>query len=198
MRRVNQILKSIFDYIVAGISLILLLPIFIIIGILIKIYSKGPIFFKQERLGKNGKVFKIYKFRTMVDNAINLGKGLSIQKNDSRITKIGNFLRKTSLDELPQFINILRGEMSFVGPRPPVPYHPYKYENYTNQKRKRFLMRPGVTGLAQISGRNNLTWDERIEFDIKYIDKFNFFYDMKILLKTIKKVFFKEGIDFNK
>lgn len=198
MRGFNQILKNIFDYIVAGISLILLLPIFVIIGILIKIDSKGPIFFKQERLGKNGEVFKIYKFRTMVDNAINLGKGLSIQKNDSRITKIGNFLRKTSLDELPQFINILKGEMSFVGPRPPVPYHPYKYENYTNQKRRRFLMKPGVTGLAQISGRNNLTWDERIEFDIKYIDKFNFFYDMKILLKTIKKVFLKEGINFNK
>lgn len=194
MRRFNQILKNIFDYIVAGISLILLFPIFVIIGILIKIDSKGPIFFKQERLGKNGKIFKIYKFRTMVNNAINLGKGLSIQKNDSRITKIGNFLRKTSLDELPQFINILKGEMSFVGPRPPVPYHPYKYENYTNKKRKRFVMKPGVTGLAQISGRNNLTWDERIEYDIKYVEEFNFFYDIKILFNTAYKVVKKEDI----
>lgn len=194
MKKLNQILKNIFDYTVATISLLILLPVFILIAILIKIESKGPVFFKQERLGKNGKVFKIYKFRTMVNNAEKIGAGIRIEKNDTRITKLGNFLRKTSLDELPQFINIIKGEMSFVGPRPPVPYHPYKYENYTEHRKKRFLVKPGITGLAQVSGRNNLTWDERIEYDVKYVENFSFAYDIKILFNTVWKVIKKEDI----
>ena len=194
MRGFNQILKNIFDYIVAGISLILLLPIFVIIGILIKIDSKGPVFFKQERLGKNGQVFKIYKFRTMVNDAEKKGAGIFISDGDSRITKIGNILRKTSLDELPQFINIIKGEMSFVGPRPPVIYHPYKIEDYSIHKKRRFEVKPGITGLAQVTGRNSLTWDERIEYDIKYVDMINFILDIKILFATIFKVLRNESI----
>lgn len=194
MRRFNQILKNVFDYMVAGISLILLLPIFVIIGILIKIDSKGPIFFKQERLGRNGEVFKIYKFRTMVNDAEKKGAGIFISEGDSRITKIGNILRKTSLDELPQFINIIKGEMSFVGPRPPVIYHPYKIEDYSIYKKRRFEVKPGITGLAQVTGRNSLTWDERIEYDIKYVDMINFILDIKILFATIFKVLRNENI----
>lgn len=194
MKRFNQILKNIFDYAVAGISLILLLPIFIIIGILIKIDSKGPIFFKQERLGKNGKVFKIYKFRTMIIDAEKRGNGIFISEGDSRITKIGNILRKTSLDELPQFINIIKGEMSFVGPRPPVIYHPYKIQEYSTYKKRRFEVKPGITGLAQVTGRNSLSWDERIKYDIKYVDMFSFILDIKILFATIFKVLRNESI----
>lgn len=194
MGKINFLLKNIFDYIVASISMLFLSPIFLIISIIIKLDSSGPIFFKQERLGRNGEVFKIYKFRTMINNAEKIGSGLRIEKNDSRITKFGNYLRKTSLDELPQFINIIRGEMSFVGPRPPVVYHPYKIEEYTVHTKKRFEVKPGITGLAQVTGRNNLTWDERIEYDVMYVENFNFFYDIKLLFKTVYKVVKKEDI----
>ena len=123
--------KRLCDIILSVCLLIGLGPLMVIIAIIIKIDSTGPIVFKQERLGKNGEVFKVYKFRTMIDNAIKLGSGLRTEAGDSRITKIGNILRKTSLDELPQIFNILKGEMSFIGPRPPVPYHPYTYDNYS-------------------------------------------------------------------
>lgn len=179
------------------ISLLLFIPfflMFLLIWLTISIDSKGGVFFKQRRLGKNGIEFEIYKFRTMIINAEKKGSGIYTSDNDPRITKVGHFLRKTSLDELPQIINIVKGDMSFVGPRPPVPYHPYKYKEYDEEKRLRFNVKPGVTGMAQAYGRNTLTWDERIEYDVKYVKNINFFLDCKIVIKTILSVIKKENI----
>ena len=148
----------------------------------------------QERLGKNGEVFKIYKFRTMVENAESKGSGIYTSKGDPRITKLGHFLRKTSLDELPQLLNVIKGDMSLVGPRPPVPYHPYEYKEYSVQQRKRFKVKPGITGFAQVSGRNKLSWDERIEYDVEYVENYSLFLDFKILFMTFAKLFKKEEI----
>lgn len=166
----------------------------IIIILLIKSTSEGPVFFKQERLGKNGKVFKIIKFRTMIDNAEQIGTGVITFENDPRITKVGSFLRKTSLDELPQLINVLKGDMSIVGPRPPVPYHPKKYEEYSEYEKKRFNVKPGITGYAQVNGRNNLTWEQRINMDVYYVDNRSFLLDLKIIILTMVKVLKREDI----
>lgn len=187
----SKITKEIFDRFSSLIGLIILSPILIIFAIWIKIDSKGPVFFKQKRLGKDGKIFSIFKFRTMIVNAERIGDGLSIKSDkDPRITKLGRFLRKTSIDELPQLINVLIGDMSLVGPRPPVVYSPYDgYENYPDWAKKRFEMKPGVTGLAQIKHRNSVTWNERIVVDNEYIDKFNFWLDIKIIFKTFLKLF---------
>lgn len=196
MRTFNLALKRIVDIFGSLVGLVILLPLMIIIAILIKLTSEGPVIFKQERLGKNGRVFKIYKFRTMVVNAENIGDGLTIKsESDSRITKVGRILRKTSLDELPQLFNVLVGHMSLVGPRPPVTYHPYNgYDNYPDWAKKRFKMRPGITGLAQVTVRNSVTWDERIKIDNEYIDKFYILLDIKILFMTIVKIFKRENI----
>lgn len=164
--------KTLIDFLLSLVGLIIISPLLLIISLLIKIDSRGPIFFKQKRLGRNGEVFQIYKFRTMVVNAENIGDGLSIKnEKDNRITKVGGFLRKTSLDELPQLINVLRAEMALIGPRPPVTYHPYKgYYNYPEWAQKRFEVRPGITGLAQVKVRNSATWDERIKYDNIYVE----------------------------
>ena len=188
-------IKRCLDFICSLLGLIILSPLLLILAILVKIDSKGPIFFKQERLGKNGKVFKIIKFRTMVVNAEHIGEGLRVSsENDNRITKIGKILRKTSLDELPQLINVLKGDMSLVGPRPPVTYHPYKYEEYSEEQKKRFNVRPGITGLAQVKYRNSATWEERIKVDIIYVKNISFLEDFKIILRTIQSIFKKENI----
>ncbi len=196
MRELNLFIKRIIDILGSLIGMIILLPLFIIIAILIKLTSEGPVFFLQERLGKDGKVFKILKFRTMVVNAEKIGDGLKVKsENDSRITKIGRFLRATSLDELPQLWNVFIGQMSLVGPRPPATYFPYDgYENYPDWTKKRFLMRPGMTGLAQVTVRNSVSWDEKIIIDNKYIDSFNIWLDIKILFFTIFKVIKAENI----
>jgi undecaprenyl phosphate N,N'-diacetylbacillosamine 1-phosphate transferase len=186
--------KRIFDIIFALILLTATSPFLIVIAILIKLESKGPVFFKQKRLGKDGKVFDIFKFRTMVDGAIKTGSGLRTKENDPRITKIGNILRKTSFDEIPQIINILKGEMSFIGPRPPVPYHPRKFEEYSKIDRQRFSVNPGISGYAQIILRNSGTWDERFVYDIKYIEKMSFTLDAYIFFMTIWNIFFKKNI----
>lgn len=183
--------KRILGLIFSLVGFIILIPIFLIISILIKLTSKGPIFFKQERIGRNGKIFNMYKFRTMIVNAENIGDGIRVRsKNDPRITKIGKILRRTSLDELPQLINVIKGDMSLVGPRPPVTYHPYNgYNNYPENAKKRFIVRPGLTGLSQIKYRNGVSWDKRIEIDIKYTENISFLQDIKIILATIKIVF---------
>lgn len=183
--------KRVLGLIFSLVGFIILIHIFLIISILIKLTSKGPIFFKQERIGRNGKAFNMYKFRTMIVNAENIGDGIRVRsKNDPRITKIGRILRRTSLDELPQLINVIKGDMSLVGPRPPVTYHPYNgYNNYPENAKKRFIVRPGLTGLSQIKYRNGVSWDKRIEIDVKYTENISFLEDIKIILATIKIVF---------
>lgn len=191
----NLIIKRLIDFFGSLIGIIIISPILIIIALMIKLTSKGPVFFKQERLGKDGKRFKILKFRTMIVNAEKIGDGLFVKtEEDNRITKIGKFLRATSLDELPQLWNVIVGEMSLVGPRPPVTHHPYKYEEYSDYQRKRFEMKPGITGLTQVTVRNSVTWDERIPVDVEYVENFNVWLDIKILFKTMKKIFIKESI----
>ncbi len=196
MRKLNLFLKRLVDFFGSLIALIILSPLLLIVAIIIKATSDGTVFFKQERLGLNGKTFRIIKFRTMVMGAEKKGDGLFVYgTQDNRITKIGKILRKTSLDELPQIINILKGEMSFVGPRPPVTYFPYDgYENYPEWAKKRFMMRPGMTGLAQIRTRTTAPWDERIHIDNEYVDKFNVLFDIKILFKTVIAVLFSKNI----
>ncbi len=190
----KYIIKRLIDIFLILVFIIPLFLIGIILSLLIKFDSKGNVFFKQDRLGKSGKTFKIYKFRTMIEDAEEVGTGIFTSDKDPRITKVGQLLRKTSLDELPQIINIIKGEMSFVGPRPPVPYHPYKYEDYDDEKRLRFKVRPGVTGMAQAYGRNTLTWNERIVYDVKYVKNISFLLDCKIIVKTIISVVRKENI----
>jgi len=196
MRKLNLFIKRCIDFFGSLFGIILILPLLIVISLSVKFTSKGPIFFRQERLGKKGKVFKIVKFRTMVVNAEKIGDGLKINsENDDRITKVGKFLRATSLDELPQLWNVLVGDMSMVGPRPPATYFPYDgYDNYPDWAKKRFEMRPGMTGLTQVTVRNSVPWDERIAIDIEYMEKFNILLDIKILFKTLKKVFVPENI----
>lgn len=195
MRVFNLFVKRLIDLLGSLIGMVIVFPIFIIIALSVKLTSKGPIFFKQERLGKNGRVFKIIKFRTMVVNAEKMGDGLKVKnESDNRITKVGKFLRATSLDELPQLWNVLVGDMSLVGPRPPVPYHPYKYEEYNDFQRKRFEMRPGITGLTQVTVRNSVSWDDRIRIDVEYIERFNLWLDIKILFRTVIKVIKSEDI----
>ncbi|MDI9487230.1 MAG: sugar transferase [Bacillota bacterium] len=191
----RKFFKRVIDILGSGFGILFLFPFFAMIALAIKIDSKGPVFFKQERLGKDGKTFKILKFRTMVVNAEKMGDGLIINSDeDDRITKIGKLLRKTSMDELPQLFNVFGGSMSLVGPRPPVTYHPYKWEDYDDEKRKRFAVKPGITGLAQVTVRNSVVWDKRIELDVEYIEKLTFILDVKILLLTVKKIFKRDSI----
>ena len=188
-KRFSLILKRIFDILASGIGLIILFPIFVIIEIFIKLDSKGPVFFIQERAGKDGKIFRAYKLRTMVDNAEKMGKGL--RKDDSRITRVGKHLR-WGIDELPQLINVFKGEMSLVGPRPTLQEQVVRY---SEEHKRRLEMKPGITGWALINGRNKLTWPEKIKLDIWYIDHWSIWLDLKILFKTIWVVFFtREGI----
>jgi len=157
MKRINLCLKRIIDIIGSLVGLVILSPVFLVIALFIKMDSPGPVFFVQDRLGLRGRTFRIIKFRTMVVNAENIGDGLRVKsERDPRITKVGRILRATSLDELPQLINVLKGDMSLVGPRPPATYHPYDgYAKYPEWAKKRFEMRPGITGLAQVRLRNS-------------------------------------------
>ncbi len=185
------LLKRIIDVVMSGIGLIILLPIFGIIGIFIRLDSKGPVFFVQERVGKDRKIFKAYKLRTMVDNAEKIGLGYEIAKNDSRITRVGKYLR-WGIDELPQLINVFKGEISLVGPRPALPH---QVDKYSKREKRRLEVKPGITGWALINGRNKLSWPERIKLDIWYIDHWSLWLDLKILFKTVWVVIFtREGI----
>lgn len=183
---IYRFIKRTFDIFCSLILLIILaLPMFII-ALCIVCDSKGGVLFKQKRIGKNGKVFNIYKFRSMYTNAEK--DGVYSDDNDTRITKVGSFIRKTSLDELPQLLNIFKGEMSFVGPRPVLTYHPWTYDKYTEHQLIMFETRPGITGWAQVNGRKTVEWHKRIEMNVWYIEHQSLWLDIKILFKTIGKV----------
>lgn len=184
----KAIVKRLFDIILSLLVLIGLSPLFLIVAILIKIESRGPVVFKQERYGRGAKLFKIYKFRSMVQDAEHIGSGVYSGKDDFRVTKIGRVIRATSIDELPQAINILKGDMSFIGPRPPLTYHPWPLEEYTKEQLKMFEVRPGITGWAQVHGRKGLEWHERIRLNNWYVDHVSFTLDCKIFFMTITKV----------
>lgn len=186
----RKVIKKLLDLILALILVILLSPLMIIIAIMIKIDSKGPVIFKQIRSGKNNKNFTLYKFRSMTCN-----NNLYDTSVEDQVTKVGKILRKTSLDELPQLFNILKGEMSFIGPRPWI----LDYAKYfTKHQMRRLEVLPGITGLAQCSGRNNLGIIERIDIDVEYVENMSLFLDIYIVLKTIKSVLKKEGFSNSK
>lgn len=185
-------IRRIFDSLISLIALVVLSPILLIISIAIAIDSKGGVIFKQLRIGKNGKNYYMYKFRTMIPNAQNMGTGVYSFADDPRITRVGRFLRKTSLDELPQLWNVVKGDMALVGPRSPVVGHFPEYETLSDEYKRRFSVLPGITGLAQVTGRNELLWDEKVKYDNIYIDKVNKYgplYDIKILFLTVLRVF---------
>lgn len=182
------IFKRTFDFIIAGVALIVLSPFLLITAILIKLDSKGPVIFKQERLGKNGVPFKIWKFRSMCVGAEKQGTGVYSYKGDARITKVGKVIRATSIDELPQLVNILKGDMALIGPRPALTYHPWPYEQYTEHQKHMFDVLPGVTGWAQVNGRKEVPWPERIELNVWYAKNMSLWLDLKIFFMTIFKV----------
>lgn len=180
--------KRCFDIVSSGMALIVLSPILLYIGYLVKTRLGSPVLFTQNRPGKDGKIFKMYKFRSMTDERDKNGELLP---DTLRLTQFGKKLRSTSLDELPELINIFKGDMSVVGPRPlAVVYLPY----YTEEEMHRHDVRPGLTGLAQVNGRNSLSWEEKFAYDLEYVSNISFMGDMKIIFKTIKKVFIREGI----
>ncbi|MGL5614053.1 sugar transferase [Cetobacterium sp.] len=188
-------LKNLFDRVGGVILFILLFPLLLIIGSLIKIEDGGKIFFLQKRLGKDKKIFKIYKFRTMKENApdIRLADGSTFNSDDDpRVTKIGKFLRRTSLDELAQIINVIKGDMSFIGPRPDLPDHLKLYEG---EEFKKLLVKPGITGYAQVNGRNDLPWKERFKYDIYYAENWSILLDIKIIIKTVSIIFTGKGVN---
>lgn len=184
----RNVVKRAIDCIISFLVLAVGAVPMLIVAILIKLDSPGPVLFKQERIGKNGKVFKILKFRSMCQNAEHTGSGVYSGKNDSRVTRIGRILRATSIDELPQAINILRGDMALIGPRPPLTYHPWPYEEYTEEQKRMFEVRPGITGWAQVCGRKNVEWHKRIRLNVWYIDHISFRLDLRIFLMTIFKI----------
>lgn len=183
-------MKRPLDFLMSGVALILLSPVFLVISLLIKVSSPGPVFFRQKRLGVREKPFMILKFRSMRTDSETTGPQYTTT-NDSRITGIGKFIRKTSLDEIPQLINIFRGEMSLIGPRPYVGFE--LAEVAQEERRQRASVRPGISGLAQVSGRSRLSQSAVIDFDVEYVEKCSLMFDFRIVLKTIQKVFSCEG-----
>lgn len=182
-------IKRLIDIVLSLLALVILFPVFLVVAGLVRLKLGKPIIFKQKRPGLNEKIFTLYKFRTMIDKYDSNGELLS---DDLRLTRFGKLLRSTSLDELPELYNILKGDMSIVGPRPLlVQYLPL----YSDLQRKRHMVRPGLTGLAQINGRNSISWEDKFSFDIAYVNKISFMNDLKIILCTIKKVFVKDGIN---
>lgn len=201
MKYISLFIKRAFDIVSSGILIILLTPLWIVIAIAIKIDSKGPVFFKQGRRTKDGRVFQILKFRSMVVNAEKMEAGLFNYENDPRVTKIGRKLRDSSLDELPQLFNIFLGDMTVVGPRPCVTYELGDFDTLNKRYKKRFEVKAGLTGLAQIKGRNDIKWDEKVTYDNEYVDLFNkygFLIDIKIGIESVFKAFRHEKIYENK
>ncbi|MGI6783492.1 MAG: sugar transferase [Aminivibrio sp.] len=188
MKKIYPAIKRIFDFTAALAGLILLSPLLLVLAALVRCKLGSPVLFKQDRPGLNGKIFTMYKFRTMTDGRNKHGKLLP---DEERLTKLGAFLRKSSMDELPELWNVLKGDMSLVGPRPLLTEY---IDFYTEREMLRHTVRPGITGLAQISGRNNLPWDERLEIDVKYIETISFKGDITILFKTIMQVIHADNV----
>lgn len=188
-----QVFKRICEIILSILAIVILSPLMAITAIAIRLDSKGDVIFKQDRLGKNAKVFKIYKFRSMCVGAEHTGTGVYSGADDMRVTKVGKIIRATSIDELPQLFNILKGEMSFVGPRPPLIYHPWDVSEYDDEQFRMFEVRPGITGWAQTHGRKEVEWHERIRLNVWYVDNVSLLLDLKILFMTVFKVLKNEG-----
>lgn len=180
--------KRVFDIFAATIAAVILSPIMVITAIAIKLDSPGPVIFKQDRLGLGGKVFRIYKFRSMCQGAEHTGSGVYSGANDMRVTRVGKIIRATSIDELPQLFNIIKGDMSFIGPRPPLTYHPWDISEYTEEQFRMFSVRPGISGWAQVHGRKEVEWHERIRLNVWYVDHMSLLLDIKILFMTFIKV----------
>ncbi|MDR0890156.1 MAG: sugar transferase [Oscillospiraceae bacterium] len=181
--------KRFLDIFFSTLAFLILSPIFLLVAVAIKVESPGPVLFWQERLGKNGKVFKICKFRSMVVGAEKMGSGVYSEKHDPRVFKVGRLIRMLSIDELPQLFCIIRGDMSIIGPRPPLTYHPWTIDKYTDQQREMFAVLPGVTGWTQVHGRKTVEWNTRIEMNVWYVKHISFWLDMKIFFMTIVKIF---------
>ncbi len=190
-------IKRIIDFVFAVMILIVAALPMLIVGIIIKIESKGPAIFVQERVGKGGRVYKMYKFRSMCVGAEQQEGGVYCVKGDKRVTKVGKFIRATSIDELPQLINIIKGEMSFIGPRPVLTYYPKNWDEYTEEELKRFEVLPGVTGWAAVHGRKTNTVKARFAYDNYYVENLSLGLDIKIFFMTIKAVLTNEGNEDN-
>jgi undecaprenyl phosphate N,N'-diacetylbacillosamine 1-phosphate transferase len=187
----QKTIKRIIDVTSASAALVLLSPVMLAAAVAVRLTSPGPVLFLQERVGKDGRVFTICKFRTMQVGAEKKGAGYEVIKDDPRITRIGSFLRRWSIDELPQFFNVLKGEMSLVGPRPTLKYQVDEYDEF---QKRRLEVKPGLTGLATVKGRNLLSWNERIEYDVWYVDNYSLMLDIKILLSTFRVILKGEGV----
>jgi lipopolysaccharide/colanic/teichoic acid biosynthesis glycosyltransferase len=185
-----DVTKRALDVLGATVGLTLSAPLLAASAIAVRLEDRGPVFFRQERVGQDGRLFEVLKLRTMVVNAHTQGAGYAVDKGDSRITRAGSLLRKTSLDELPQLWNVLRGEMSLVGPRPTLAY---QVERYTDRQRRRLEVKPGLTGWAQVNGRASLAWPERIELDVWYVEHRSLALDLRILLRTVS-VLLRPGV----
>lgn len=185
----KDLFKPLFDYSFALVLLLLLSPVITALSVLLYIFNQKNVFFLQERPGKNDRVFKIIKFKTMTDERDDSGQLLPDEK---RLTNLGKFVRKTSLDEVPQLINVLKGDMSFIGPRPLLVSY---LALYNEDQKRRHLIKPGITGWAQVNGRNTISWEKKFEYDVWYVDHLNFLLDLKIILLTVKKVVKSEGIN---
>jgi undecaprenyl phosphate N,N'-diacetylbacillosamine 1-phosphate transferase len=191
LRERSQWLKAVLDQSLGWLAVIALSPVLWLIAGLIRLETPGPAFFRQERIGKDRRPFLAYKFRSMVDSAALQGLRHHVAVNDPRLTRIGQFLRNTSLDELPQLVNVLKGDMSLVGPRPTLAY---QVEGYNEFQRRRLLVKPGITGWAQVNGRNAIPWRDRIKLDVWYVDNWSLGLDFHILLRTIKTWVRREGL----
>ncbi len=182
----SKYIKRMLDFSLALIGLIILIVPMLIVAVIIKLDSKGPVIFKQDMIGYKGKVYKMYKFRSMCVGAEK--GGVYSDNTDTRVTKMGKIMRATSIDELPQLINVLKGEMALIGFRSPLTYHPWKWSEYTEEQKKMFNVRPGITGWAQVNGRKTVEWNKRIELNVWYAENVSFLLDLKILVMTVFKV----------
>lgn len=186
--KMYKYIKRLLDILVSAFAVIILSPLMVITAMAVKLESEGPALFKQDRLGLDGKVFKIYKFRSMCQGAEHTGTGVYSGADDMRVTKVGRIIRATSIDELPQLFNIIKGDMSFIGPRPPLTYHPWDISEYTEEQLHMFDVRPGISGWAQINGRKDVEWHKRIELNCWYVDHMSLWLDIRILFTTFLKV----------